>query len=204
MSVTGVVVLLFTVTLVGLKVQVTVAGWPAQAKLVKAPVQPLAVTRLMVSVVLAPAPTEIEVAVAAAVKLGPGENVAVTASAADMTTVHTFADPPTVQPDQLVNTEPLAGVAVRVTVEPGRNPAEQVEPQLMDAGLSPLTTVPLPVPALVTVSVLGGRNAALTVRLAEPTVTEQVVPVEVVQPVQPLKVELLVAAAVSVTTVPDL
>lgn len=174
-----------------------------QVKLVKVPVQPLAVVRLMVSVVLAPTPTEIEVAVAIPVKLGPGENVAVTASAADMTTVHTFADPPTVQPDQLVNTEPLAGVAVSVTVEPGRKPAEQVAPQLMEAGLSPLTTVPLPVPALVTVSVLE-RNAALTVRLAEPTVTEQVVPVEEVQPVQPLKVELLAAAAVSVTTVPDL
>ena len=70
--------------------------------------------------------------------------------------------------------------------------------------MSPLVTVPLPVPALVTVSVLGGRNAALTVRFVEPIVTEQVVPVEVVQPVQPLKVELFVAAAVSVTTVPDL
>ena len=132
--------------------------------MVKAPVQPLAVTRLMVSAVLAPTPTEIEVVVAAAVKLGPGENVAVMASvAADMTMVQTFAVAPAVQPDQLVNTEPLAGVAVRVTVEPGRNPAEQVEPQLMDAGVSPLMTVPVPVPALVTVSVLGGRNAALTV-----------------------------------------
>jgi len=70
--------------------------------------------------------------------------------------------------------------------------------------VSPLVTVPLPVPALVIVSVLGGRNAALTVRFVEPIVTEQVVPVEVVQPVQPLKVELFVAAAVRVTTVPDL
>ena len=156
------------------------------------------------SVVLAPTPTEIEVAVAVPVKLGPGENVAVTASAADMTTVQMFADAPTVQPDQLVKTEPLAGVAVRVTVVPGRNPAEQVVPQLMDCGVSPLVTVPLPVPALVIVSVLGGRNAALTVRFVEPIVTEQVVPVDVVQPVQPLKVELFVAAAVRVTTVPDL
>ncbi len=155
----------------------------------------------MVSVPVAPAPTESVLEVTAPVKLGPGEKVAVTASvAADMTMVQTFAVAPGVQPDQLVKTEPLAGVAVSVTVEPGRKPAEQVEPQLMEAGLSPLTTVPVPLPALVMVSVFGGRNAAPTVRFVEPTVTVQVVPEVEVQPVQPLKVELLVAAAVSVTT----
>ena len=61
--------------------------------------------------------------------------------------------------------------------------------------------VPVPVPVLLTVRVVGGRKFAVTVMAELPTVTEQVAPVAVVHPVQPLKVELLVAVAVSVTTV---
>ena len=67
--------------------------------------------------------------------------------------------------------------------------------------LSALVMVPVPVPVLLTVRVVGGRKFAVTVMAELPTVTEQVAPVAVVHPVQPLKVELLVAVAVSVTTV---
>ena len=67
--------------------------------------------------------------------------------------------------------------------------------------LSLLVIVPVPVPVLLTVRVVGGRKFAVTVMAELPTVTEQVVAVEEVQPVQPLKVELFVGVAVSVTTV---
>ena len=50
--------------------------------------------------------------------------------------------PPPLQP---ANTEPAAGVAVRVTLVPEENDFEQVEPQLMPDGA--LVTVPEPVPA---------------------------------------------------------
>lgn len=56
--------------------------------------------------------------------------------------------PPPLQP---ANTEPAAGVAVRVTVVPEENDFEQVDPQLMPDGA--LVTVPEPVPALSTWSV---------------------------------------------------
>ena len=79
----------------------------------------------------------------------------------------------------------------------GAYPAEQVVPQLMPAGV--LTTVP-PVVA-VTVRVTGGRKLAVTVAAEVPSVIVQVAPLVEVQPVQLPKVELPVAAAVSVTTV---
>ena len=55
--------------------------------------------------------------------------------------------------------EPVAGVAVSVTVAPGAKPLEQVEPQSIPAGLD--VTLPEPVPAGVTVSVapVSGRSA---------------------------------------------
>ncbi len=58
---------------------------------------------------------------------------------------------PVQAPLQPVNVEPVAGAAVRV--DDGRRkrrPAEQSVPQLMPAGDD--VTVPVPVPALVTVS----------------------------------------------------
>jgi hypothetical protein len=55
--------------------------------------------------------------------------------------------PPPLQPE---NVEPAAGVAVKVTAVPLVNPAEQVLPQEMPVGA--LVTVPLPAPALLTVS----------------------------------------------------
>ncbi len=53
-------------------------------------------------------------------------------------------------PDQPAKIEPGAGVAVSVTAVPLLRVAEQEPPQLIPAGL--LLTVPLPVPALATVS----------------------------------------------------
>src|SRR5688500_4846855 len=54
-------------------------------------------------------------------------------------------------PLQLVNVDPEAAVAVSVTTVLILKELEQVEPQLMPAGL--LVTVPLPVPVLLTVNV---------------------------------------------------
>ena len=52
-------------------------------------------------------------------------------------------------PLQPANVEPVAGVAVKVTIAPLAKEAEHVAPQLMPAGL--LATVPFPVPLLVVV-----------------------------------------------------
>ena len=56
--------------------------------------------------------------------------------------------PPPLQP---LKVEPVAGVAVRVTVLPLVKLTEHVVPQVIPAG--ELVTVPLPVPVLLTVSV---------------------------------------------------
>src|SRR2546422_10890289 len=54
-------------------------------------------------------------------------------------------------PLQPVKVEPAAGAAVKVTMVPMANAAEQVAPQEMPAGA--LGTVPVPTPGLLTVSV---------------------------------------------------
>ena len=56
-------------------------------------------------------------------------------------------------PPQPVNVEPATGVAVKFTTVPLLNDAEQLVPQLMPAGA--LVMVPAPVPARLTVSVMG-------------------------------------------------
>jgi len=58
---------------------------------------------------------------------------------------------PEQSPDQPEKAEPVAGVAVSVTVEPVPKEREHVEPQLMAAGLE--VTVPEPVPDFVTLTV---------------------------------------------------
>ena len=79
-----------------------------------------------------------------------GLNVAVTLLAALIVTVQVLPDTE-VHPLQAEKVEPLAAVAVSVTVEPVPKFAEQVDPQLLiPAG--ELVTVPLPVPAFVTVN----------------------------------------------------
>jgi hypothetical protein len=57
---------------------------------------------------------------------------------------------PVQAPDQLANVDPVLGVAVSVTGVPLVKLALHVVPQLMPEGL--LVTVPVPVPALCTVS----------------------------------------------------
>src|SRR6266850_2369084 len=74
--------------------------------------------------------------------------VAVTARAAVIVTLQ--APVPVQLPLQPEKVEPAAGAAVKVTVGPMVNEAVQVVPQEMPAGL--LVTVPLPAPALETVS----------------------------------------------------
>jgi hypothetical protein len=86
-----------------------------------------------------------------------GLNVAVTASAAVMLTVQT---PTPEQPAPLhpANVVPLFGVAVSVTCDPVVNGAAQVLGHSIPAGL--LDTVPVPVPASVTVNTDVGLNVA--------------------------------------------
>ena len=104
-------------------------------------------------------------------------------------------------PDQPVNTEPDAGAAVNVTVDPLLNAALQPVGQEMPLGAD--VTVPDPVPFVVTVSVdVGtGVNAASTLVLALRVNVHVPVP-EHVPPLHPVNVEPEVAAAVSVIDVP--
>ena len=76
--------------------------------------------------------------------------VAVTVAAAFIVAVQgpVPVQPPPLQP---VKVEPAAGVAVKVTAVPLGNAAAHVAPQEIPAGA--LVTVPLPAPAVVSVSV---------------------------------------------------
>ena len=76
--------------------------------------------------------------------------MAVTVVAAVSETVQVLVpeQPPPLQP---VKVEPASGAAVRVTAAPLANAAVHVAPQEIPPGL--LVTVPVPVPALLTVSV---------------------------------------------------
>ena len=105
---------------------------------------------------------------------------------------------PVQAPDQPEKVDPADGEAVSVTEVPELYEAVQVAPQEMPAGLE--VTVPLPVPALVTVMVYDTRvKVAVTLRAA---VMETVhVPVPVQAPDQPVKVEPAAGAAVKVTEV---
>jgi hypothetical protein len=76
-------------------------------------------------------------------------NVAVTVVDAASDTVHAPVPlhPPPLQP---LNVEPASAAAARVIVVPALKGAVQVAPHVMPAGVE--VTVPLPVPALLTVS----------------------------------------------------
>jgi hypothetical protein len=93
----------------------------------------------------------------------------------------------------------VAGEAVKVTIVLLVNEVEHVAPQLMPAG--ELVTVPLAVPALVTVRENdGNENVAVTDRAALiATVHVDAVPVQL--PVQPPKIEPADGVAVNVTVV---
>src|SRR5436309_2657833 len=125
--------------------------------------------------------------------------VAVTVVAAETVTTH---DPVPEQPPPLqpVKVEPAAGVAVNVTAVPLAKLAEQLAPQLIPAG--ELVTVPLPVPALLTVSAKLGRAKVAVTVVAALRVTVQAPVPEQPPPLQPVKVEPAAGAAVSVTAVP--
>src|SRR5439155_649690 len=105
--------------------------------------------------------------------------------------------PPPLQP---VKVEPAAGVAVNVTAVPLAKLAVQVRPQLIPTGA--LVTVPLPVPALLTVSATVGRAKVAVTVVAALRVTVQVPVPEHPPPLQPVKVEPAAGVAVSVTAVP--
>src|SRR3989442_1401668 len=123
-------------------------------------------------------------------------NVAVTVVAAESVTLQVPVpeQPPRVQP---VKVEPAAGVAVSVTAVPLVKLAEQVAPQVMPAG--ELVTVPLPVPAGVTVRAkVCTVNVAVTVVAAE-SVTVQIPVPEQPPPLQPVKVEPAAGVAGGVT-----
>src|SRR5207245_3580176 len=98
-------------------------------------------------------------------------NVAVTVVAALTVTVQAPGpeQPPPLQP---LKVEPAAGAAVSVTAVPLVKLAAQVAPQLMPAG--ELVTVPLPVPAGVTVRVKLCRVKVAGTVVAAETVTVQV------------------------------
>lgn len=129
-------------------------------------------------------------------------NVAVT-DVAPLTVTVQLPVPEQPAPLQPVKVEPVLARAVSVTCVSAVKLAEHVRPQAMPAG--ELVTVPLPVPAGVTVSVSETgvvAKAAVTV-VAPVSTTVQEVPTEVVQPVQPVNVAPLPGAAVNVTVVPD-
>jgi len=131
----------------------------------------------------------------------PEVKVAVTVVVVDRVTVQEPVpeQPPPLQP---VKVEPSDGVAVKVTALPVEKVAEQVAPQLIPAG--ELVTVPLPVPALVTVraeKVGSTPKVAVSVVVAVKVTAQDPVPVQP-PPLQPVKVEPVAAVAVSVTTVP--
>jgi hypothetical protein len=124
--------------------------------------------------------------------------VAVTLRAALIVTVHVAA--PEQSPDQPVKTDPAEADAVSVTTVPSLIAEEHVAPQLIPPTSD--VTVPVPVPAFVTVSVCGTPKVASTSR-AWVIVTTHVVLLPEQSPLQPTKFEPEPAAAVSVTTVPS-
>ncbi len=110
--------------------------------------------------------------------------------------------PPHVASLQPPNVDPMLGAAVRVTDVPAAKAAEQVLPQLMPAGA--LVTVPVPVPALLTVNVLvpsGALKFAVTVWLPFIVTVQGPVPLQP-PPLQPVKIAPPAVVAVNVTKLP--
>jgi hypothetical protein len=87
-----------------------------------------------------------------------------------------------------------------VTTVPVVTVVEQVVPQLIPAG--ELVTVPVPAPALVTVSAKDACMKVAVTVVAAFTVTVQEVAVPLQPPLQPLKTDPAAGAAVKVTAVP--
>jgi hypothetical protein len=142
-------------------------------------------------------------AVGANVKFAPVLNVAVTLSAALIVIVHCDGLLCTGAQFvlQLSNADPLPAVAVSVTCDPELKSAVHALPQLMPCGV--LTTVPLPVPASVTLSANCTLLKVAVTDCAELMLIVQVpVPPHPDWPLQPANVEPEPAVAVKVTEVP--
>ena len=130
-------------------------------------------------------------------------NVAVTDCALVTSTVHVpvAGQPP---PDHPVKVELASAAAVNITDVPELNEAVQIEPQLTPDG--ELLTLPVPVPAFVTVT---GNVAATEVvkvtvtAVAAATATVQVLPDVLPHPVQLVNVDPVSGVAVRTTDVPD-
>src|SRR3989442_3484665 len=128
------------------------------------------------------------------------ENVAVTERLSFIVTVHVVVVP-LQAPLQPLKRAWVPGVAVSVTVVPVLKLAEQIDPQVIPAGL--LIAVPPAEPRIATVNVTEvlSVNVAVTVVLAL-SVTRPV-PVPLQPPsLHPPKAEYVAGAAVNVTTVP--
>src|SRR2546426_323125 len=125
--------------------------------------------------------------------------VAVTDFAAVIVTVHVA--PETVShPLQAVKVDPLAGLAVRVTLMPLSKVAVQVLGQVIDPSLE--VTVPFPVPARLTVRVKRCAVKVAVTDFAAVIVTVHVAPETVSHPLQAVKVDPLPRPAASVTAMP--
>ena len=134
------------------------------------------------------------------VSVNVGAKVAVTDSAALIVIVQVPVPLQAPLPLQPVNAEPLPAAAVNVTVEPLLKFALHVVPQLIPAG--ELVTVPVPVPAFVTVRAnVVVLNVAVTLSAALIVTTQLPVPLHP-PPLQPANVLPLFGVAVSVTCVP--
>jgi hypothetical protein len=122
--------------------------------------------------------------------------VALTERASDMLRVQLPV--PEQAPDQPANLERAEATAVSVTAVPCPKACAQVAPQLIPAGLE--VTVPLPLPALVSVSVLSLSNLAVAVWSAPIVSVQEPLPEQA--PDQPRKDDPAAGVAVSVTAVP--
>jgi hypothetical protein len=107
--------------------------------------------------------------------------------------------PPEQSPDHPVKPEPVAGVAVSVTLVPLSNACEQVEPQLSPTGLE--VTEPEPDPDLDTLK-LSGTAVKVAIAALALSIVRLHSPVPEQAPDQPEKTEPLAGVAVSVTGVP--
>src|SRR5215467_9934703 len=132
---------------------------------------------------------------------GTALKVAVTDLFALITTTH-VAVPLHPLPLQPPKVDPVAAVAVKVTVVPDAKAKLQVAPHPIPAGL--LVTVPIPAPAGVTVRVnvfTGAVKVAVTVWSAFITTIQEPVPLQP-PPLQPVNVEPPVGTAVRATVLP--
>lgn len=121
-----------------------------------------------------------------------------TVAAAFIVTTH--APVPLHAPDQPVNDDEASAAAVSVTAVPKLYGSEQSAPQVMPAGVD--VTLPLPVPARTTLSVLVcSVNVAETVVAAVIVTTQLLVPLHP-PPDHPVNADPTADAAESVTTVP--